>query len=77
MGIEEASLSAAIIKNIETALKASDLTSKEELAVRAGIAKSTFYRNFKRPEKFTLCEAGQIAQALQLGLVDLLKEPTE
>lgn len=73
MGIEEASLSAAITKNIETALENKNLT-RNELATRAGIPKSTFYRNMQRPEAFTFCEAGRIAQALELGIIDLIKE---
>jgi len=76
MGIEEASPSAAITKNIEQALKDRGDLNKEELAARAGISKSTFYRNMNRPENFTFREAGQVAQVLELGLLDLLKEPS-
>lgn len=72
MGIEEASLSAAITKNIKQALEDKKLT-KNELATRAGIAKSTLYRNLNRPENFTIRETGQIAEALDVGLIDILK----
>lgn len=73
MGIEEASLSAAITKNIEQALEDKNLT-RNELAARACIAKSTLYRNMNRPENFTIREAGQIAEALDVGLIDILRE---
>lgn len=73
MGIEEAGLSAAITKNIEQALENKNLT-RNELATRACIAKSTLYRNMNRPENFTIREAGQIAEALNLGLIDILKD---
>ena len=76
MGIEEASPSAALTKNIERALEGRDDLNKEELAARAGISKSTFYRNMNRPENFTFREAGQVAQVLELGLLDLLKDPS-
>lgn len=73
MGIEEASLSAAITRNIEQALEDKNL-NKHQLATRAGIAKSTLYRNLLRPENFTIKETGQIAEALEVGLIDILKE---
>ncbi|HEX9137312.1 MAG TPA: helix-turn-helix domain-containing protein [Nitrospirota bacterium] len=73
MGIEEARRSAAITKNIEQALENKNLT-RNELATRASIAKSTLYRNMNRPENFTIREAGEIAKALDLGLIDILKE---
>lgn len=73
MGIEDASLSAAITRNIEQALEEKNLT-KNELATRAGIAKSTLYRNMNRPENFTIKETGRIAEALDVGLIDILKE---
>lgn len=73
MGIEEVGLSAAITKNIEQALEDKNLT-KNELATRAGIAKSTLYRNLNRPENFTIRETGQIADALEVGLIDILRE---
>lgn len=73
MGTEEASLSAALTKNIEQALENKNLT-RNELATKAGIPKSTFYRNMRRPESFTFCEAGRIAQALELGIIDLIQD---
>jgi DNA-binding Xre family transcriptional regulator len=73
MGTEPARLSAAITKNIDRLCDAKDI-SKHELSERASIAKSTFYRNMKDPEKFTLRETGQIAEALNVGLIDILKD---
>jgi DNA-binding Xre family transcriptional regulator len=73
MGIEEASLSAAITKNIEQALEQKKIT-KHELVARTSIAKSTFYRNMKRPEDFSCREVGEIAKALDLGITDLVKQ---
>lgn len=73
MGIEDASLSAAITKNIEQALEDKNLT-RNELAFKASIAKSTLYRHMNRPENFTIREAGQIAEALDLGLIDILRK---
>ncbi|AYR00923.1 hypothetical protein PP636_gp50 [Arthrobacter phage Hestia] len=75
MGIDQTARSAAITKNIEQALEDKNLT-RNELATRAGIAKSTFYRNMTCPEKFTIRETGQIADALEVGLIDILKEPS-
>lgn len=72
MGTEPARLSAAITKNIEQALEDKCLT-RHELSELAGIAKSTFYRNMKHPEKFTIRETGQIAEALDVGLIDILR----
>lgn len=76
MGTEQAAITAATTANIQQALRDKNLT-RNELASRAGIAKSTFYRNMQRPEKFTVCEIGQIAEALDLGLIQLLtpREP--
>jgi len=71
MGTENVSLSAAITRNIEQALEDKNIT-KHELANRAGIAKSTLYRNLTTPDKFTVREAGQIAEALDVGLIDIL-----
>lgn len=71
MGTPQAAITAATTKNIEQALEDKNLT-KNELASRAGIAKSTFYRNMQRPEKFTVCEIGQIAEALGTDLLGIL-----
>lgn len=73
MGIEEASLSAAITKNIEQALDDKNIT-KNELVARTTIAKSTFYRNMKRPDSFTCREVGEIAKALNMGIIDLVRD---
>lgn len=48
--------------------------SKNELAVRAGIPSSTFYRKLEHPEQFTLKDLGCIAQALEIPFVELLKD---
>ena len=76
MGTEQAALSAAIGKNINQAREAQEL-SQHELALRANIAKSTFYRNMQQPEDFTFKELGKIAQALDRSVIDLIKEPAK
>ena len=74
MGTEPARLNAAITKNIDQALEDQNIT-RHELSEMAGISKSTFYRNMKYPaEKFTIRETGQIAEALGVGLLDILKD---
>jgi predicted transcriptional regulator len=73
MGTEEAALSAVITRNIDQARKDQDI-SKNELALRANIPKSTFYRNMQQPEDFTFKEIGKIAKALDRGVLDLLKD---
>jgi len=74
MGTESASLKAAITKNIEQALDEKNLT-RNALADKAGIPKSTLYRNLDRgPEQFKLIELGQIAEALGMPIVELIKD---
>jgi predicted transcriptional regulator len=46
--------------------------SKNETATRAGIPTSTFHRKLKGTGDFTIRELGQIAEALDRQLVDLL-----
>lgn len=73
MGIEQASHSAAITKNINQALTDKNLT-RNGLSDKAGIPKSTLYRNLDRPEQFKFSELGQIADALDIPLTELLKD---
>lgn len=73
MGNGRASLSAATTRNIEQALADKNLT-RNTLATKSGIPKSTLYRNLNHPEQFTLRELGQIAEALEVPFVDLVKD---
>lgn len=73
MGIERASQSAAITKNIDQALTDKNLT-RNALSDKAGIPKSTLYRNLDRPEQFKFSELGQIADALQIPLLELIQD---
>lgn len=73
MGTKEAALSAVTTKNIQQALDNKKLT-RSALALASGIASSTLYRNLSRPEKFTLREIGQIAEALDVDIADLIKD---
>jgi DNA-binding Xre family transcriptional regulator len=61
----------AIKRNILFGLLDQEI-SKNEAATRAGIPSSTFHRKLKNPEGFTLRELGQIAQALDRQLADIL-----
>lgn len=50
-------------------------TSRSAVAAKAGISSSTFHRKLnKNPEQFTLKDLGDIAQALEIELTDLLKQ---
>jgi hypothetical protein len=71
MGINVSAISAAINHNILLRILKKD-TSKNATAIKAGIAPSKFYRNIDHPEQFTLRELGQIAEALDLTLPDIL-----
>lgn len=73
MGTESASLRAAITKNIDQALDKQGL-SRNALSDKAGIPKSTLYRNLDRPEQFKFAELGQIAEALGVPLTDLIQD---
>lgn len=73
MGNGQASLSAATTRNIEQALATKDIT-RNALAIKSGIPKSTLYRNLDHPDKFTLRELGQIAQALEIPFAELVKD---
>jgi len=50
-------------------------TTKNATALKANIASTTFTRKLNNPADFTLRELGQIAEALDLQLADVL--PTE
>jgi predicted transcriptional regulator len=73
MGTERASLRAAITKNIDQSLTEQKLT-RNALSDKAGIPKSTLYRNLDRPERFKVFELGQIAEALGMPLTELIKD---
>jgi len=73
MGTESASLRAAITRNIDQALAKQEIT-RNALSYKAGIPKSTLYRNLDRPEQFKFAELGQIAEALGIPLTELLKD---
>jgi predicted transcriptional regulator len=73
MGTESASLRAAITKNIDQSLTEQKLT-RNALSDKAGIPKSTLYRNLDRPERFKVFELGQIAEALGMPLTELIKD---
>jgi DNA-binding Xre family transcriptional regulator len=47
-------------------------TSRTATAAKAGISSSTFHRKLSKPEQFTLEDLGNIAQALEMELTDLL-----
>jgi len=49
-------------------------TSRSAIAAKADISSSTFHRKLKNPEQFTLKDLGDIAQALEIELTDLLKQ---
>jgi len=73
MGTEQATLNEATSKNIEQALADKNIT-RNALATKSGIPKSTLYRNLDHPDKFTLRELGQIAEALEIPFVELVKD---
>lgn len=47
-------------------------TTKNAIAIRAGIAPSTFLRKINDPTDFTVKELGKIAEALDKNLEDIL-----
>jgi predicted transcriptional regulator len=73
MGNGNDGLASSTIRNIEQALASKDIT-RNALAAKSGIPKSTLYRNLDHPDKFTLRELGQIATALEVTLVELVKD---
>jgi hypothetical protein len=73
MGTIQTPISAATTRNIDRKLEDQGLT-KNALAIKAGIASSTFDRKYKHPGKFTLDEIGSIAAALDVNFEDLLKD---
>lgn len=72
MGINVTAISAATNRNILLGILDKGST-KNATAIKAGIAPNTFYRKLNSCEDFTLRELGQIANALDLKLEDLLK----
>jgi DNA-binding phage protein len=73
MGINAADLSAATNRNIMLGILDKG-TTKNATAIKAGIAPNTFYRKLNSCADFTLRELGQIADALDLKLEDMLKD---
>lgn len=71
MGINVSAIGAATRGNILKAIDDND-SNKNAVAKRAGIASSTFDRKLKHAETFTVKEIGQIAEALNLQLGDIL-----
>lgn len=64
----------AVSRNIK-ALIADHATTKNELATKAGISSTSFFRKLDhKPETFNLAELGSIADALGLKLEDLVKD---
>ncbi|AHB31646.1 putative transcriptional regulator [Arthrobacter phage vB_ArS-ArV2] len=72
MEIEEADISAVTGRNIKLGLLDKNL-SRNALALRAGIPSTTFTRKLNCPTDFTLRELGQVAEALDVKVVDLIK----
>jgi len=66
-------IAATAVRNIKAHLFDQDL-SKNALAIKAGIASTTFARKFEHPEQFTLAEIGKIAEALNVTFPDLIKD---
>ncbi|UUG70002.1 helix-turn-helix DNA binding domain protein [Arthrobacter phage Zucker] len=73
MGINAAAINAATNRNIMLGILDKG-TSKNATAIKAGIAPNTFYRKLNSCGDFTLRELGQIADALDLNLQDMLKD---
>jgi hypothetical protein len=73
METEEAAVSAATSKRIKLGLIDKDL-SRNALALKAGIPSTTFTRKLNCPADFTIRELGQVAQALDIKLIDLFKD---
>jgi len=67
-------ITATAKRNILVRLVDKGLT-KNSLATEAGIPSTSFDRKLKHPEQFTLKDLGSIAQALDIELKDLFKEP--
>lgn len=72
MGTTPAGLT-ALSKNIEQLLEDKNL-SKGDLCERAAIAPSTLYRNLKAPEAFSFKQIGNIAAALEVPIIELVKD---
>lgn len=74
MGINVSAISAATSRNILLGILEKGST-KNATAVKAGIPSTTFTRKLNSSGDFTLAELGQIAEALDLQIADIL--PTE
>lgn len=72
MGTNAAAI-AATKENILQGIKDRE-TTKNATAIKAGIAPNTFYRKLNKCGDFTIAELGQIADALDLNLHDILKD---
>ena len=68
-----AAISAATNRNILLGILDKG-TTKNATAIKAGIAPNTFYRKLNSCGDFTLRELGQIADALDLKLEDMIKD---
>lgn len=71
MATNNSAVSTAINRNILLGILTKG-TSKTAVATKAGIAYSTFNRKINNASDFTLRELGQIAEALDLELADIL-----
>lgn len=49
-------------------------TTKNAVAIKAGIPSSSFARKLEHPEQFTLKDIGNIALALNVPFTELLKD---
>lgn len=73
MGTNTSALSATTKQNILLGILEKG-TTKNAVALKAGIAPTTFDRKLKNAGAFTVAELGQIAEALDLKFADLIKE---
>jgi hypothetical protein len=73
MGTNHTAVSTATKRNILLGILDKG-TSRSAVAAKAEISSSTFHRKLKHPEQFTLKDLGDIAQALEIDLKDLLKD---
>lgn len=72
MGTNLSALSATARKNILSRIEEID-SNKNATANKAGIPATSFDRNLKNPLKFSLEDLGNIAEALDMGLGDIIK----
>lgn len=66
-------ITTATSRNILMGIVENGIT-KNELANKANIPATTFDRNLKEPERFTLKQLGSVAQALGISFPDLFKD---